>query len=79
MDNFKSHFRYNTSQRNGILFLVLLIIVLQLIYFFVDFSNKDTTDLNSNEIDRFQREIDSLKLIELGNRKPKFFLLIQVF
>ncbi len=73
MDNFKSHFRYNTSQRNGILFLVLLIIILQLIYFFVDFSKKETTDLNSSEIVRFQSEIDSLKLIELENKKPKIF------
>ena len=73
MNFFKSHFWYNNSQRNGILFLVLLIIILQLIYLFVDFSTEDTTDLNSNKIVRFQKEIDSLKLIELENRKPKIF------
>ena len=73
MKYLKSHFWYNNSQRNGILFLVLLIIILQLIYFFVDFSKKETADLNSIEIGRFQREIDSLKLIELENRKPKIF------
>ena len=73
MNNFKSHFWYNKSQRNGIFFLALIIIALQLIYFFVDFSPKDKTDLNSDEIIVFQKEIDSLKLIELENRKPKIF------
>ena len=73
MKLFKSHFWYNNSQRNGILFLVLLIVLLQLIYFFVDFSVEDNTDLNSNEISRFQKEIDSLKQIEIKNRKPKIF------
>ncbi len=73
MKNFKSHFWYNNSQRNGILFLVLLIISLQLFYFFTDFSKEDATDLNSNEIIKFQQEIDSLKAIELENRKPKIY------
>jgi len=69
----KSHFWYNNSQRNGIFFLVLLIISLQLIYFFTDFSKEDATDLNSKDISKFQKEIDSLKAIELENRKPKIF------
>lgn len=73
MNNFKSHFWYYKSQRNGIFFLALIIIVLQLAYFFVDFSNEDKTNLNSDEIIVFQKEIDSLKLIELENRKPKTF------
>ena len=29
--------------------------------------------MNSNEIVRFQKEIDSLKQIELENRKPKIY------
>ena len=71
----KSHFWYNNSQRNGILFLVLLIITLQLIYFFVipSISTEDSTDLNSNEIIEFQQEIDSLKQIALENKKPKIY------
>jgi len=39
----------------------------------VDFSGKDETDINSDEIIAFQKEIDSLKVIELENRKPKIF------
>jgi len=73
MKNNKSHFWYNNSQRNGIFFLVLLIIILQLVYFLADFSKKDTTDLNSIEIVNFQRDLDSLKAIELANKKPKIF------
>jgi len=75
MNRFKSHFWYNNSQRNGILFLVLLIITLQLIYFFVipSISTEDSTDLNSNEIIEFQQEIDSLKQIALENKKPKIY------
>jgi len=75
MNRFKSHFWYNNSQRNGILFLVLLIIILQLVYFFVipSFSNEDPTDLNSDEVLEFQEEIDSLKQIALENKKPKIY------
>jgi len=73
MNDLKYHFWYNNSQRNGVLFLVLLIVLFQLIYFFVDFSKEDTTDLNSNKVARFQKEIDSLKQIEIENRQPKIF------
>jgi len=73
MHKLKSHFWYNKSQRNGIFFLAIIIIILQLVYFFIDFSSDDRTDLNSNEIIKFQEEIDSLKAIELKNRKPKIF------
>jgi len=78
MNRYKSHFWYNNSQRNGIFFLVLLIISLQLIYFFiipkfVGVSNEDATNLHSEEIIQFQKEIDSLKAIELEKRKPKIY------
>ncbi len=73
MKKFKSHFWYNNSQRNGIFFLALLIIALQLIYFFVDFSKKDTTDLKSSEILKFQQEIDSLKQLKLAAKKTKIY------
>lgn len=53
--------------------MALIIIVLQLVYFFVDFSPKNETNLNSDEIITFQKEIDSLKLIEFEKRKPKVF------
>lgn len=73
MNFFKSLFWYNNSQRNGILFLVILIIAFQLIYFYVDFSKNEVDNLNSDKIVKFQNEIDSLKQIELEKRKPKIF------
>jgi competence ComEA-like helix-hairpin-helix protein len=73
MNNFKSHFWYHKSQRNGIFFLALIIIILQIVYFYVDFSPIDKTNLNSDEIIVFQKEIDSLKRIELENRKSRIF------
>lgn len=73
MTNFKSHFRYNKRQRNGIFFLLFLIILFQGIYFFTDFSSDEKTVLNTDEIALFQNNIDSLKLIEIEKRKPKIF------
>lgn len=73
MKNIKSHFWYNKNQRNGILFLAFLIIFLQLIYWFVDFSSDELEDLNTSEILTFQNTIDSLKLIEIERRKPKIY------
>ncbi len=73
MIKFKSHFWYNKSQRNGILFLAFIIIVLQLFYFFVDFSGRDTNDIHSKEILHFQQEIDSLKAAQIKNEKQKLF------
>ncbi len=73
MNNFKSHFWYTKSQRNGILFLVALIIVLQLIYVFADFSSSKIESVNTAEILAFEKEIDSLRKIELEKRKPKIF------
>ncbi len=73
MKNIKSRFWYNNSQRNGILFLAILIISLQLVYFFVDFSEEDSTDLNTTEIIEFQQRIDSLKQLAIEKRKPKIY------
>lgn len=61
MNFFKSHFWYNTSQRNGIIFLIVTILIFQLIYLFVDFSNNEVL-VESKEIIAYQHQIDSLKL-----------------
>ena len=65
MNIFKSHFWYNKSQRNGILFLILLIVILQIIIFFDVFSSDKTIETNTAEINAFQNQIDSLKAIEI--------------
>ncbi len=69
--NIKSHFTFNKQQRSGILLLLLLIVSLLCIYWFVDFSEEDTFDTSSAEIVSMQKELDSLRFVEIENRKPK--------
>lgn len=68
----KPHFWYNKSQRNGVFFLLLLILVLQILYSFVDFS-ENVKPLLANEVQQLQTQIDSLKKIEIEKRKPKIY------
>lgn len=73
MNFFKSHFWYNKSQRNGVFFLAIFIIILQSIIVFGDFSSDDKTNLNSSQVLAFHKQIDSLQAIEIENRKPKIY------
>jgi len=73
MNFFKSHFGYNKRQRNGIFFLLLIIVSLQSVFFFVDFSSKETLNFSSAEIAAFRREMDSLQTLELEKRRPKIY------
>ena len=68
----KSLFKFTTGQRYGIFLLVALVIILQCVYFIVDFPTKPYQD-NHALINEFQKEIDSLKLIEIENQKPKIY------
>ncbi|WP_055435175.1 ComEA family DNA-binding protein [Lacinutrix algicola] len=72
MKNIKSHFKFTTQQRNGIFLLLLLIVALQCVYAFVNFSSEEIT-VDSKALQLFQTEIDSLKLVELEKRKPKIY------
>lgn len=73
MNSLKSHFRYNKSQRNGIFFLLMLIVILQGIFFFADFSSDETNAISRNEIVAFQQEMDSLKNVEIEKATPKIY------
>ena len=73
MSFFTSYFWYNKSQRNGVLFLVILIIILQLIISFGDFSSDEKNDLYTPEVLAYHEQIDSLKTLALENRKQKLF------
>ncbi|MCF7560397.1 helix-hairpin-helix domain-containing protein [Sabulilitoribacter multivorans] len=68
----KSHFTFTKQQRNGIFLLILLIIIMQCVYFFVDFTS-DNIDVDKETILKFEREIDSLKQVQLEESKPKIF------
>lgn len=69
----KSHFWYNKRQRNGILFLIILICLLQIALFFADFSVRDVSSEKTTELVALQQQIDRLKQLEITNRTPKIF------
>ena len=72
MNYLKSHFQFPKKQRNGILLLLLIILVLQSLYFFVD-SPKPKMIIDEEGLKQFQKEIDSLRLVEIENSKLKLF------
>ncbi len=65
----KSHFRYTKGQRNGIFLLLLIIIVLQSAYLFIDRTQYQPI-VESSELIEFQHEIDSLRQIAIEKKKP---------
>lgn len=73
MDEIKSHFVFNRSQRNGILLLILVISGFLALNYYVDFSEENVLDTHSEEIIAIQKELDSLRTIEIASRKPKIF------
>ncbi len=70
MKDLKSHFWYNKRQRNGILFLVLLIIVLQAVLYFMDFGTTKLEVLHP-ETEAIQKQIDSVKELKQAENKFK--------
>ncbi|HSQ45431.1 MAG TPA: hypothetical protein VLM44_00785 [Lutibacter sp.] len=58
----KSHFRYTKSQRNGIFFLLILIVFLQGIFFFVDFSSDEIIVVSNLETLLFKSDTELQKL-----------------
>lgn len=72
MQNFKSHFTFSKEQRNGIFILLILIVIFQCVYFFVDLPS-EAIEVNEAELSKLTKEIDSLRLVELEKRKPKIY------
>ena len=73
MNILKSHFWYNKNQRNGVFVLVIIILMLQFLIFIDVFAQDEFIETNNSETLAFQYQIDSLKLIEIDNRKPKIY------
>lgn len=63
---------FSKGQRNGIFLLLFLIVILQCLYFFIEFSSEEVS-VDQAELSKFQNEIDSLKLVEIEARKPKTY------
>ena len=68
----KSHFKFTKGQRSGIFLLLLIIFIMQSLYYFVDFSSKDVS-VNKDELNAFQNEIDSLRFVEIESQQTKIF------
>lgn len=73
MEKIKSHFVFNKSQRNGILLLLFFISGYLVINYYVDFSKENLLDINSKEVIAIQKELDSLRTIDIASKKPKVF------
>jgi len=74
--NFKTitaYFKFTNHQRTGIVFLLGLIIMLQIIYYYVNFSSPDKFSPEKQEWLALQTEINSLKKEKYKN-KPQVYL-----
>ncbi len=69
---FKSHFLFTKKQRSGIFLLIILILIVQCLYYFIDFSSEELKS-NSQQIIIYKAEIDSLRLAKLQASKPVVF------
>lgn len=63
---------FTKNQRNGIFQLLFLIIIIQCLFFFVDVSSEEI-QVNQIQLEKFKKEVDSLKLVQIENSKPKIF------
>ncbi|NNL60406.1 MAG: helix-hairpin-helix domain-containing protein [Flavobacteriaceae bacterium] len=68
----KSHLKFTKSQQRGVFFLILLVVILQGIYFYIDFSTEKAS-INIAQLEDFQQEVDSLRAVEIEKNKPKVF------
>ncbi|WP_432410188.1 ComEA family DNA-binding protein [Rasiella sp. SM2506] len=72
-NNLKSHFRFAKSEQSGILLFAAIIITLLSVYFFVAFETEEALDTSSAEVLLKQKQIDSLRLVEMEARTPKLY------
>jgi DNA uptake protein ComE-like DNA-binding protein len=68
----KTYFVYTKSQRLGILSLLSLIFILQLLYFFIDFTPKESDTAEKEKWLSLQTKFDSLKNVQ-KEYKPKAY------
>ncbi|WP_047544987.1 ComEA family DNA-binding protein [Psychroserpens sp. Hel_I_66] len=68
----QSHFQFSKKQRSGIFLLIIIIVVVQCAYYLIDFSSEEIKT-NTNDVIRFQSEMDSLRLSKIENSKPVIF------
>lgn len=64
-----SHLKFTNHQRTGIFLLFLVIVVLQAVYFFADFSFSEKTFPEKQQWMALQSDIDSLKLVTSNEKQ----------
>ena len=69
----KSYFLYTKQQRNGTLWLLVLIFIVQLFYHLIDFKEDPNFVIDREQSIAFQQQIDSLKKIRTENSKLKIY------
>lgn len=69
---FAKYLKFTKQQRTGIFLLFVFIMILQTIYFFVDFSSPEKSFQEKNQWMSLQSEIDAMKLAKLSE-KPKVY------
>jgi len=73
LDKIKSYFVFNNSQRNGILFLLLLVSGFAVINNYIDFTPENLLDTNSKEVLAVQKELDSIRTLLTESNQPKIY------
>ena len=73
MDKFKFFFVFNSSQRNGILFLLLLVSGFAVISNYIDFTTENLLHTNSKEVLALQKELDSIRTLLMESNQPKIY------
>jgi DNA uptake protein ComE-like DNA-binding protein len=68
----KDYFKFSREQRTGIVFLFGIIVMLQLVYFFVDFNAVEKEYPDKQKWLSLQSEVDEAKMHDL-NIKPKMY------
>jgi DNA uptake protein ComE-like DNA-binding protein len=61
LSSFKPYFLFTKSQRNGLFFLLSIIVILQAVYYFADFTNHESDSNEKQQWLSVQVEMDSLK------------------
>ena len=71
-ETIKSFFKFSREQRSGMFLLFTIIIILQLLYFFIDFNSPPTANPEKEKWLSLQAQIDSLKQEKL-DYSPKIY------
>ena len=73
MKNFIPHFLFDKQLRNGVFILTLIIFILQLGYFYYDFSVIDSKNKNEKLKKQLENKLDSLKILNKSKITKKLF------